>query len=214
MDIKRKIACAFLCLPAFALAVFTVLLCLHGVNAKTVILGESEPPSACVEEFFTLAFSGDYAGAEKCLGNVQSLGLNRESGDSVGRLLYAGLQDSFSWQMIGGSTLDGAEAVQRVSVTYLDLPSLTACQQELINARLAQYLEQAERAEDVQNDDGTYKQSVAMQALEEISGELLQSAEKFYVSAEFDIRLQFTGKEWKIIADENLFAVLSGNMAY
>ena len=99
-------------------------------------------------------------------------------------------------------------------ITYLDIPSLTALQQEATNARLAQYLDKASRAEEVQAEDGSWLPEVAMRALEEVTAELLLSAEDHYISRQLDLGLQYSGGDWKVIANEDLFAILSGNTAY
>ncbi len=192
----------------------TIILCARGLQAKPIIKDEGNDPAIVAEEFISLALEGKSSEAEKLLLGSSTLGLDSKPGDALGAMLYDALLESFSYEAKGSCTEDSIDASQIFTVTYLDLPSITALQQEATNARLAQYVEKAQRAEEVLAEDGSYLPEVAMAALEEVTAELLADAESHYVQTELTIRLRYSGGEWKVIADEELFAVLSGNTAY
>ena len=126
----------------------------------------------------------------------------------------AALQESFSYELSGECHEESVNASQSFTVTYLDIPAVTALQQSATNLRLAEYLEAADRAEEVQAEDGSYLPEVAMKALEEVTAEILLNAEDYYVSTELTLNMQYSDGCWKIIAGNDLFAVLSGNTAY
>lgn len=214
MKIFRNILSAVLGIAAIAAAVAAIALCAHGLKAQPVILSGAGDPGEQAERFIYNALLGDASEAEAMLYGGGSLGLEGEPSDEIGKMLYAALRESFSYEAVGECTVDGTEAEAEFIVTYLDIPAITAPQQELTNFRLAQYLEQAERAEEVQEPDGSFKQDVALKALREVTAELLEKAEESYVQAEISIKLQYSENQWKIIADEDFFRVLSGNAAY
>ncbi len=210
----RNIVSAVLGIAAIAAIVITISVCVRGLEASPVMMDESSDPSAAAEEFVSLVLSGNSAEAEKMLLGSGKLGLDSVPEDKLGRMLYDALQESFSYEISGQCSDESINASQLFTVTYLDIPSITALQQEATNTRLAEYLDAAERAEEVQADDGSYLPEVAMRALEEVTAELLENAEDYYVQTELTINLQYSGGEWKVIADEALFAILSGNTAY
>ncbi len=192
----------------------TIILCSKALEAKPVIMDESKDPSAVAVDFMSLALSGESSEAEKLLLGSSKLGLDSKPQDALGSMLYEALLDSFSYELKGDCIRESIDASQSFTVTYLDLPSITALQQEATNARLAQYVDEAQRAEDVLAEDGSYLPEVAMAALEEVTAELLEGAQSHYVQTELTLRLRYSGGEWKVIADEALFSILSGNAAY
>ncbi|MBR2879320.1 MAG: hypothetical protein IKC02_01465, partial [Oscillospiraceae bacterium] len=198
---------------AFAI-VATILISIFAVSSKPVIMSEGADPSGKAEEFLSLVLSGEYSEAEKLMVGDSELGLGSKPQDNLGAMLYEALQNSFSYEVKSECVSDSINASQSFTVTYLDLPSLTALQQEATSARLAQYVEAAIRAEEVLAEDGSYLPEVAMRALEEVTAELLTNVEDHYVSKDITINMQYISGEWKIMADNSLFAILSGNTAY
>lgn len=204
----------FLLLVTAVAAAAAIAICGYGLKAQPVILGESGDPGAAAQQFLERALGGDTSGAEAMLYGGSSLGLDGEPEDAVGRLLYDALQESFSFEQLGEVSVNGTDASAEFIVTYLDLPAITAQQKPLTEARLAQYVEQAQRAEDVLNEDGSYREDVAMAALEEVTEKLLENAGDCYVQAQLCIKLVYSDDQWMIVADDALFRILSGNTAY
>ncbi len=200
-------------LAAFAI-VITVLISIFAVSSKPVIMSDSADPSGKAEQFLSLVLDGQYSEAEKLMVGDSTLGLGTKPQDNLGAMLYDALQESFSYEVSSECVSDSINASQSFTVTYLDIPSLTALQQEATAARLAQYVEAAIRAEEVLADDGSYLPEVAMLALEEVTAELLENAEDHYVSKDITVNMQYVSGEWKVIADNSLFTILSGNTAY
>ncbi len=212
--IVRNIVSAVLGIAAIAAIIITISTCMKAMDAKPVIMDEGSEPAEVAEEFIAHVLSGEADEAEALLLGSGKLGLDVQPSDALGKMLYEALQESFSYQLKGQCLEDSVEASQSFTITYLDIPSLTALQQEATNARLAQYLEAADRAEEVQAEDGSWLPEVAMRALEEVTAELLVNAEEHYVERELELKLQYSAGDWKVIANEELFAILSGNTAY
>ena len=210
----RISASVILALVAVFAIVATILISIFALNSKPVILSESADPSGKAEQFLSLVLSGEHSEAEKLLVGEGKLGLDSKPQDELGAMLYTALQDSFSYKVNSECVSDSVNASQSFTVTYLDIPSLTALQQEATNTRLAEYVEAAVRAEEVLAEDGSYLPEVAMRALTEVTAELHENAETYYAESELTINLQYVSGEWKVIADESLFNILSGNTAY
>lgn len=214
MSKARGFISFLLLMLAMVAAAAAIAVCSYAMKAQPVILGESGDPGLRAQEFLEKALGGDAEGAEAMLYGGSGLGLSGQPEDAVGRLLYDALLESFSFEPSGEVSVSGTEASAEFTVTYLDLPAITAQQQPLTEARLARYMEEAQRAEDVQNEDGSYREDVAMAALEEVTAGLLDSAEEHYVQTQLTIRLVYSNNQWMIVADNALFRILSGNTAY
>lgn len=194
--------------------VIVIATCIFAADSKPIILSESADPSGKAEEFLDLLFSENPSDAEDLLLGDSKLGLDIKPQDKLGIMLYDALQESFSYEAKGDCVSDSINASQSFIITHLDIPAVTALQQEATNTRLAEYVEAAVRAEEVQAEDGSYLPEVAMRALEEVTGEILENAENYYVQSEIVINMQYTSGDWMIVADESLFTILSGNTAY
>ncbi|MBE7016896.1 MAG: hypothetical protein E7420_01875 [Ruminococcaceae bacterium] len=213
-NIARISVSVILGLVSVIAIVATILISIFAVNSKPVILSEGADPSGKAEQFLSLVLSGESSEAEKLLIGDSKLGLDSKPQDKLGAMLYDALQDSFSYEVSSECVSESINASQNFTVTYLDIPSLTALQQEATNARLAEYVEAAVRAEEVLAEDGSYLPEVAMRALEEVTLELLENVEDHYVEREITINMQYISGEWMVVADASLFAILSGNTAY
>lgn len=212
---KVRIALSvILALVAAFTIVITVATCIFAMDAKPVIMSESADPTGTAEEFLSLTLSGKTAEAEEMLIGGSKLGLDTKPQDKLGIMLHDALQASFSYEVKSECVSDSINASQSFTVTYLDIPAITALQQEATNARLAEYVEAAVRAEEVQDENGNYLPEVAMRALEEVTGEILENAEDYYVQKDITIDMQYVGGKWLVTADESLFSILAGNTAY
>lgn len=214
MSKARGFISFLLLMLAMVAAAAAIAVCGYAMKAEPVILGDSGDPGQRAQEFLEKALGGDAEGAEDMLYAQSALGLSGQPEDAVGQLLYSALLDSFSIEPCGEVSVSGTNASAEFTVTYLDIPAITAQQQPLTEARLARLLEEAARAEDVLNEDGSYREDVAMSVLEQVTAELLESAENSYVQTRLSINLVYSGDQWMIVADNALFRVLCGNTAY
>lgn len=209
----RQLVSGILILLTAAVTVFTVFVCGYAMNAKPVIMNDSSDPAICAEEFLSLVLSGDVQQAETMLLGSGKLGLDSSGNSELARMFYDALFESFSFEKLGICEKSGIEAQQSFLVTYLDIPSITAFQREATNAKLAKYLDEAERYDDVLTEDGAFRSEVAIRALEEATEELLENAKEHYVLTELTIEMQYSDGEWKIVANDTLSTILSGGTA-
>ena len=210
----RTLAFLVLSIAAIAAIIATIVVCSRGLDARPHIIDEGEDPAIVAEEFLALALEGNGAEAEKLLLGNSSLGLGTKPEDAIGSMMYDALLDSFSYELAGICQEDSVDASQLFTVTYLDLTAIASRQKEATTARLERYVNEAQKLQDVYAEDGSYRPEVAMAALEEATAELLSEAENYYVQTELNLRLRYSGGEWKVIADEALFTILSGNTTH
>ncbi|MBR5489818.1 MAG: hypothetical protein IKV79_00950 [Oscillospiraceae bacterium] len=210
----RTIAFLLLSLAAIAAIIATIVVCSRGLEARPHIMDEGEDPAIVAEEFLALALEGKGAEAEELLLGNSTLGLGAKPEDTIGAMMYDALLDSFSYELSGPCQEDSIDASQVFTVTYLDLTAITSQQKEATTARLEEYVNEADKLQDVFAEDGGYLPELAMAALEEVTEELLARAEDYYVQTELELHLRYSNGEWKVIADGDLFTILSGNTSH
>lgn len=210
----RLLASAFCVLLAIGASVFTIKLCIHADASQPVIVSDTELPEERVAEFFDCIVGGDYTTAEEIIGIGASLGLDTEPHDSIGKLVFDALRQSFSYELVGECSVSGVSAAQRVVITYLNIPAVIAAQKEPTKLRLEQYVEEAELSSEVFDESGAFRYEVAIRALYEVTEEILENAYSYYVTDEIEISLTYTGDGWYLQPSEELFRILSGNTSY
>ncbi len=212
---KSRLLVSALCIAlAIVACVFTIRLCIHADASQPVIVSDTELPEERVAEFFDCIVIGDYTAAEEIIGVGASLGLDTQPHDSVGKLVFDALRQSFSYELVGECTVSGIDATQRVTITYLDIPAITAAQKEPTRLRLEQYVDEAKHSSEVFDENGDFRYDVAIRALYEVTEEILENAEDYYVTDEIEISLTYTGDRWYLQPGEELFRILSGNTCY
>lgn len=212
---KTRLLVSVLCiLLALAACVLTIKLCIYADASQPKIVSDTELPEERVAEFFDNIALGNYTAAEELIGIGASLGLDTQPQDSVGKLVFDALRQSFSYELVGECAVSGVEAAQSVKITYLDIPAVTAAQKEPTKARLEQYVEEAVLSSEVFDESGAFRYDVAIRALYEVTEEILENAEDYYVTKEIEINLCYTGDCWYLQPNEELFRILSGNTCY
>lgn len=212
---KTRLLLSALCIVlALGVGVFTIRLCSYASSSQPRIVSETELPEERTAEFFEYIVNADYTAAEEIIGVGASLGLSTEPQDSVGKLVFDALRESFSYELCGECTVSGVDAAQRVKITYLDIPAVTAAQKEPTKARLEQYVEQAQLSSEVFDESGAFRYDVAIRALYEVTEEILENAGEYYVSEEIEVKLSYSGNQWYLQPGEELYRILSGNTSY
>ncbi len=212
---KIRLLVSALCIVlALAACVFTIRLCTYANESQPKIVSDAQLPEERVDEFFKNMTLGNYTAAEEIIGIGASLGLDTDPQDSVGKLIFDALRSSFSYELCGECAVSGIDAVQRVRITYLDIPAVSAAQKEQTKARLERYVEEARLSSEVFDESGAFRYEVAIRALYEVTEELLENAEAYYVTEEIDINLCYTGDSWYLQPGDEIFRILSGNTSY
>ena len=210
MKIGFKIAAIVLTLATLTACIGTVLICNYATNTVPRLMEASATPEETVNAFFSHISAREFEEANGYLSS-ETMTLSTTPDSDVGKLLYDALWDTFSYSCIGSSAANGLSAVQTVTVTYLDIPAVTAMQRNHMLSELEQLAEASEDPDALLDDDGYYNTEISLEALANVTADLLEDPDRFMATKVLSLGLEYVNYEWKIIADEDLYQVLSGN---
>ena len=163
-------------------------------------------------EFPTLQ-DGEYDAAYARLYGYSSLGLENEPETAPGQRLYAALRQSYSYTLIGESTVDGMSARQQMQFRYLDVAALEAdARTELEN--VIGSLSRDRAYDQVFDENNNYLAAFAREAYAQALDTVLSHAEDYYATSGVQLTLRSVDGSWCIVPDESLLKVLSGGLSY
>ncbi|MBR1456913.1 MAG: hypothetical protein IJ594_07110 [Oscillospiraceae bacterium] len=204
--------------PAWAvlsalLCAAALLLCTLAVSAGTLVARPKGDPQDAVREFFDAVQAGDYEAANACLGNYATLGLENEPGGEAGRLLHEALRQSYSYSLIGQSTVNELSARQQLQLRYLDVASLESDTRDELENVIAS-LARSRDPKEVYDADNNYLPAFAMEAYAQALSGVLSHASDYYATAGIQLTLDYSGGRWRILPDESLLKALAGGLSY
>lgn len=210
MKISKLFAGLFGLLGA-AIAVSTVLLCLHSLHREPILLKEPATASARVEAMFQAVCDDDYAAVSSLIYGTPELGSSREEEDPVGDLIWDSFVDSIGYELTGDCYATGSGVAQDVRMSYLDITSITGSLQERSRALLLQRVSEAEDMEDIYDENNEYRQDF-VDAIVMDAAKAALSQDARYIETGLTVELVYSHGQWWILADDPLMQAISGGM--
>ena len=200
-------------IAAVLLCALALLLCTLAVSRGTLLAKPTGDPQEAVTAFFDALQDGDYDAAYARLYGYSSLGLENEPETAPGQRLYAALRQSYSYTLIGDSTVDGMSARQQMQFRYLDVAALEAdSRTELEN--VIGSLSRDRAYDQVFDENNNYLAAFAREAYAQALDTVLSHAEDYYATSGVQLTLRSVDGSWCIVPDESLLKVLSGGLSY
>ena len=210
--IKKLLSMIFV-LVGIAAATAAIYLALNNRNADPVLLVPPAEAEQQVTGLMEAVCSGDYATASTYLQGQPGLGVDREATDEVGVLIWEAFCDSMTYELVGEcyATADGL--AQNVTITCLDVTSVTVRLKERAQALLQQRVDEAEDLEEVYDENLQYREDFVMKVLYDAACEALEE-DATTITAELTLNLTYQNDQWWIIADKLLLDAISGGILY
>ena len=210
MKIGSLILAILLTLLTLAFAAGTIFLFSYASGAQPQIVESNTSPEDVVNAYFSHLCAGEFAEANNYL-SAEVMTLDTASASDVGALLQNAMWEHFSYTCMAPAVVSGLEATQTVTVTYLDIPSLTALQRTHMRAALEQLAKTHENPDSLLDEEGYYNTEISMEALSIVTARLLEDPSRFLVTEELTLNLRYQNFKWKIETNDTLHKVLSGN---
>lgn len=198
----------------FAAAAFLTFI--YGAAAGEAKLDPEGDPAEAVHGFFDNITSGNYSEACKYLNGYSDIGLDYQSDDSQARVFYDALIASYAVSYNDEPVINNTKAVQYVDFTYLNLKAFSEGLQAETDAVLEEMVKASDNPNAMYDENDNYLPEVTESAYTEALNRHIQSVGSYYETKHLSVNTEYdynTGK-WLIAADNELFNVLSGNMAY
>lgn len=210
VKLRLLILAVLFSLLTLASAAGTVYLCTYAAKAQPQIMESAITPEDTVNAYFSHLCAGEFAEADSYLA-AEVMTLDAAPDGEVGALLYNAMWENFSYSCAAPAAVSGLKATQTVTVTYLDIPALTALQRTHMRAALEQLAKGSENPDALLDEEGYYNTEISLQALSIVTARLLEDPSRFLVTEDLTLELQYQNSEWKIISNDALYTALSGN---
>ena len=157
--------------------------------------------------------AGDYALASTYMQGQPDLGVDREASDAVGVLIWNAFCDSFSYELVGECYAAEEGLAQDITVSFMDITSVTSVLNERSQALLKQRVEEAESMDEVFDEDLQYREDVVMDVLYDAAEAALKE-DATTTTTEVTVKMSYQNDTWWIIADRALLDAISGDILY
>lgn len=154
---------------------------------------------------------GDFAAAEPYLLGQPSLGADRTPEELAGRLIWSDFLESLSYQLSGECYATDTGVAQDISLTYLDISSVTANLAQRGERQLTQLQQEATHTSQIYDENGEYRQDVVERVLHTSVLEALREDAKT-ITATFTLQMVNRNGQWYIVPNADFISALSGGI--
>ena len=209
----RNIICVLFALVAIGAAVGAVYLSFTSLDADPVLTAPPDEAQNTVLAFMDAVCDADYDQVSSHISGNPSLGLDREPADAVGALLWNAYTESLSYSVVGDCYATDNGLAQKVTLTGLDITSVTAVLRERSQALLEQRVKEAEDAAEIYDENNEYREDFVMAVLYDAAVEALKNDTQ-EMTMEFTVNLVYENDRWQVVSDNDLLDAISGGILY
>lgn len=209
----RNIISVFFALVAVCAAAAAIYLSFTSLDANPVLTSNPDEAENRVLAFMDAVCDADYEQVSGYLAGNPSLGLDRDAADDVGVLLWDAYTESLSYSVVGECYATDNGLAQKVSLTGLDITSVTADLKERSQTLLEQRVAEAEDAADIYDENNDYREDFVMDVLYDAASEALEEDAQ-QITTEFTVSLVYENDQWMVVADSELLDAISGGILY
>ena len=188
---------------------FGLYLCVVGSQFGIIYSNPTSKPQDTIDCFFDNIVSGNYTDAYSCLENYSELGLEEIPTDESTANIIDALHKSYSYSVVKAAEIDGISSCGMVEFKSLDIEKMQGSLNSEIVAILSELVDKNDY-EYVYDENDNYRQNVIDYAYEEALNNILEDSDKYILSTELLINLDYDGEQWLIVADEKLISALCG----
>ena len=209
----KKFLAVILCLAGLCTAAAAVYLSVQFMDTKPILLTPPDEAKNRVVAMMDAVCEGDYAEASLSILGTPSLGVDREAGSDVGILIWEAFQESMSYELVGECYTTEQGLAQNVTVTCLDITSVTEQLRDRAQTMLEQRVAEAENVSEIYDDNNEYREDFVMDILHTAVTDALKENTR-EMTVELTVRLSYQDGSWWVVADEALLDAISGGILY
>ncbi len=203
----RRVAVIFL-LMAAGLCVLAVLLFFRAETAPVPALEIADGAGTVLEDFFACLRENDLEGAAAL--TAAGIVPVPTPGESRSALLWEAQQACWQFEVSPGFEDAGPDLGKNARVTAPDLSLTRERILALVQSRLEQALDAAELKSEVYDAQGNYREELVFSCLEEALKEVVADLTPYCRTRELTVKLVYIDGRWRVKADGELIAALTG----
>lgn len=136
--------------------------------------------------------------AEKSDGDFGAMQIENLPRSEYGKLLYDYCLSGISYKLDGEIVREGIEAQQKISLSFPTIDGISEGMNENINAGLAEAVANANRREEVYDEENNFKPEIVENIFAEQLNSCLNQGETAEKSTEFTMMLKYSKDQWNI----------------
>ena len=210
--IKKLLSVIFV-IVGIAAALVAVKLSLSNKDADPVLLAPPEEAKHQVVAMMDAVCSGDFNTASTYMQGQPDLGVDRDPSDPVGVMIWEALCDSISYELVGDCYANEEGLAQDLTISYMDITSVTAVLKDRAQTMLEQRVEEAEDMDEVFDKDLQYREDFVMDVLYDAAAKALKE-DATTTTINLTVKMNYQNEKWWIIADRDLLDAISGGILY
>ena len=209
----KKILAAVFAVVGICAAAAAVYIGVNCTDRKPELLTPPTVARSKVVALMDAVCEGDYELASQAILGNPSLGVDREASGNVGAMIWNAFQDSLSYELVGEcyTTEDGL--AQDVTVTSLDIESVTVNLRQRSQTLLEQRVQEAENTAEIYDENNEYREDFVMTVLYDAAVQALEE-DAVVQTVSLTIKLVYSNGSWWVVADNALLDAISGGILY
>ena len=192
-------------------AVLSITLAFQKMDASPVLVEQPETAREQVEVLMEAVSNNDYVTASTVIQGNPVFGADREPADAVSGLIWDAFVESVSYELVGELYATDSGVAQNITVTALDMGSVTANLKERSEKLLEQRVAAAEDPDEVYDENNEYREDFVMQVLYDATVQALNQDAKT-VTSDVTINMIFEDGQWWIVSDSALLSAITGGV--
>lgn len=213
MKAVRYIFSVLLAAIGLCAAAAAIFLCMNFTDAKPMLLTPPDVARSKVIMLMNAVSEGDYEEASQAIYGTPNLGVDREAADEVGVLIWNEFAGSITYELLGECYTTEQGLAQDVSITCLDVTSVTVNLKERSQALLEQRVLDAVDVSEIYDENNEYREDFVMSVLKDAVADALEEDAK-KMTVELTVNLSYQNGKWWVVADEALLDAISGGILY
>lgn len=199
-------------LLGMVLATVAVVVTFRSLDAAPVLLSYSGEAEVQAEALMDAICEGDFSAAGAQMYGQPDLGVDRQPADTVGVLIWDAFVDSLAYEFHGNCYATDAGVARDVTITCLDISSVTDTLGERSRSLLAQRVAEAEDIEQIYDENGEYREDFVMEVLYDAAVQALKE-DAVYETQDVTLNLTYQQDRWWVLPSQPLIAAISGGIA-
>ena len=184
-------------------------LALLNANASPILVQQPQAAMDQIQTMLDALCAGEYQTVSTCLYGQPNLGLDREAEDPVGQLFWTALEESFSYEIAGEFHATDSGVALNVSISALDINSVTLNLRQRAQALMENQIAQAEDTDEIYDENNEYREEFVMGSLYQAARDAL-AEDAQYVTQELTVKLVYENGQWWNLPEQDLLRVISG----
>ena len=206
---KCRIFSALFALLGLCAAGAGIYLSLSFRNAEPVLVKQSEAAENQVHGLMYAVKENRFDRVGDMLYGQPGIGAGRQPKDDVGVLLWEAFLDSLTYELEGGFYATESGVAQNVTITTLDISSVTGVLRERAQAMLQDRVAHTADADDVYDGNNEYREEFVMAVLYDAAKSALETDAKT-VTHPVTINLIYENGQWWIMPEDSLLDAIAG----